>query len=113
MTNIEPYVEVVGPSSDENSVIVINAPRLFDGNGNFYENGASVWIEGSVIKAIYDDGSPDPGPGAQVMEFEDSCILPGLMDCCMAASASRHVLNIWRWRSGALPINSVRIIAAW
>ena len=80
MTNIEPYVEVVGPISDENSVIVINAPRLFDGNGNFYENGASVWIEGSAIKAIYGDESPNPGPGAQVLEFEDSCILPGLMD---------------------------------
>ena len=80
MTNIEPYVEVVGPSSDENSVIVIKAPRLFDGNGNFYENGASVWIEGSAITAIYGDESPAPENGAQVLEFEDGCILPGLMD---------------------------------
>ncbi|MBO36545.1 MAG: hypothetical protein CL612_01780 [Anaerolineaceae bacterium] len=80
MTNIAPYVEVVGPSSDENNTIVVKAPRLFDGNGNFHEHGASVWIEGSAIKAIYGSESPDPLPGAQVLEFEDACILPGLMD---------------------------------
>jgi imidazolonepropionase-like amidohydrolase len=61
--------------------LVIKAPRLFNGAGVEYRDGASVWVEGRRIKAVYGPQAPPPPPGAQVLDFPEGCILPGLMDC--------------------------------
>jgi len=64
-----------------NKTLIIRAPRLFDGAGNEHRDGASVWVEGERIKAVYGPEAPPSPPEAQVLDFPDGCILPGLMDC--------------------------------
>jgi imidazolonepropionase-like amidohydrolase len=60
--------------------LIIRAPRLFDAAGNEYRDGASVWVEGKHIKAVYGREAPPPPRDARVLDFPDGCILPGLMD---------------------------------
>ena len=79
MTGEKEMTEVSGVGSSQ--MLVIRAPRLFDGAGGEYRDGASVWVEGKRIKAVYGQEAPSPPPGAQVLDFSEGCILPGLMDC--------------------------------
>ena len=60
--------------------LILEAPRLFDGAGNFYDHGASLWIAGDRIQAIYDHEAPAPPPHTPRLVYEDATLLPGLMD---------------------------------
>ncbi len=63
-----------------NPLTVIRGRMLFDATGRVLQDGASVWIEGARIRGVYGREAPAPPPGAQILEFPDGCILPGLMD---------------------------------
>ena len=61
-------------------LLIIRAPQLFDAAGHEHSDGASVWVEGSRIQAVYGrEGPPEPA-NAKVLDFPDCCVLPGLMD---------------------------------
>lgn len=60
--------------------LIVRAPRLFDGAGGEYKDGASVWIEGRRIQGVYGPQTPPIPANARVLDFPDGCILPGLMD---------------------------------
>jgi imidazolonepropionase-like amidohydrolase len=53
---------------------------LFDAAGRVLRNGASLWIEGSHITGVYGSDAPTAPPDAQILEFPQGCILPGLID---------------------------------
>jgi imidazolonepropionase-like amidohydrolase len=59
---------------------VIRGRMLFDAAGHVHRNGASIWIDGDRIHAVYGDQAPAPPPNARVLEFPQGCILPGLID---------------------------------
>lgn len=60
--------------------LILEAPRLFDGAGKFYEQGASLWIAGERILAVYGHEAPTPPPAVPRLIYEDATLLPGLMD---------------------------------
>lgn len=55
----------------------IRARRLIDGKGGVMTGQPVVEIDGAKIMAIHDGGTPE---GAQVQDFGDATILPGLID---------------------------------
>ncbi len=61
-------------------VTIIQAPRLFDAAGTTHKEGASLWIEGDKITGVYGREAPATPEHARVLEFENGCILPGLID---------------------------------
>ena len=66
--------------SDLDNVLIIRGKYLFDAEGGEYRDGASVWVQGERIIGVYGQESPPEPPNAEVLEFPEGCILPGLMD---------------------------------
>ncbi len=60
--------------------LILRAPRLFDGAGRSYVDGASVWVAGDRISAVYGREEPPLPPNVRVIDISDGTILPGLMD---------------------------------
>ncbi len=64
----------------DGTTTILRGGMLFDAAGTVHRDGASVWIEGGRIRGVYGREAPPPPRGAQVLEFADACILPGLID---------------------------------
>jgi imidazolonepropionase-like amidohydrolase len=60
--------------------LILQAPRLFDAAGNFHQDGASLWIAGERILAVYGHEAPETPPNVPVLHYSDATILPGLID---------------------------------
>jgi len=60
--------------------LIIRARGLFDAAGGEHSRGASLWIAGDRIQAVYGAEAPAAAPGVPVLDFPDGTILPGLMD---------------------------------
>jgi imidazolonepropionase-like amidohydrolase len=61
-------------------ITIIRAPRLFDAAGVFHKDGASLWWEGERITGVYGQEAPPIPDQARVLDFDQGCILPGLID---------------------------------
>lgn len=61
-------------------LLIVRAPRLFSAAGTVFRHGASLWLEGSRIAGVYGHEAPPIPDHARVLDFEDACILPGLID---------------------------------
>ena len=62
------------------TTLIVRAPRLFDAAGRSYTDGASVWIAGDRISAVYGREAPATPPNVELIDISDATILPGLMD---------------------------------
>ncbi len=63
--------------------VILKARRLIDGSGSPPIDDAAVVVEGNRIVGVYQGQVPDvvAPPHAEVVEFPDGTLLPGLIDC--------------------------------
>ncbi len=58
----------------------VRAARLIDGDGGVVTGRPAVEIDGDRIVAVHPGGVPDAAAGAEVLDFPNGTILPGLVD---------------------------------
>ena len=67
------------PAPSRAKTIVLSNARLFDGKASSLRDGASLLIEGNLIKSVA-TGTPAPPDGAQVIDCGGRVVMPGLID---------------------------------
>lgn len=74
--------------------VVLTNLRLFDGTSTSLRDGASLLVEGNLIKSVA-SGNPAPPEGARVIDCGGRTVMPGLIDAhwhAMFAALPVHVL---------------------
>lgn len=89
---------------------VILAPRLFDGVETVVDGGAAVVIENGAIAYAGARASMPSAEGAEIVEFADATILPGLIDAHVHLTMDGSADPVSKTRTDPVPIATMRAL---
>ncbi len=87
-----------------NGTKVLRAARLIDGAGDGLSGGAVVVIDGNKISAIGDERRTRVPSGAEVIDYGDATLMPGLIDCHMHTGAE-NVMIFKNYRTATFEVS--------
>jgi imidazolonepropionase-like amidohydrolase len=83
---------------------VIRAERLIDGTGEGIGGGAVVIVEDQKITAVGDERKTRVPAGAEVLDYGDATLMPGLIDCHMHNGAE-NVMIFKNYRTATFEVS--------
>jgi imidazolonepropionase-like amidohydrolase len=83
---------------------VLRAERLIDGTGEGLSGGGVVVVEDSKISQIGDEKRTRVPPGAEVIDYGDATLMPGLIDCHMHNGAE-NVMIFKNYRTATFEVS--------
>ena len=87
-----------------NGTKVVRAERLIDGTGEGLSGGVVAVVEGARIKAIGDERHTRIPAGAEVLDYGDATLMPGLIDCHMHTGAE-NVMIFKNYRTATFEVS--------
>jgi imidazolonepropionase-like amidohydrolase len=87
-----------------NGTKAVRAKRLIDGTGEAMDGGVVVLIEGSKIKALGDERTTPIPAGAEVLDYGNATLMPGLIDCHMHTGAE-NVMIFKNYRTATFEVS--------